>query len=318
MPGSGDKIDYNLRPAKQIERKMLCESFRRLSAFQAIESYRYIGFGSFYFADFNLIHKSLGIRDMFSLELQAWKQKRFKFNSPFGCVKLRFGHSNELLDDFVWPNRRTILWLDYDDPLDEKCLFDVSFFCNNAASGSMLVVTVDAQTESEAEKLDERLSDVEERLTEDRIPLGITSRDLTGWGTAKLYHRIIMNEIAKVVSARNALLEKPEKFIFKQLFNFHYKDSAQMLTVGGLLYAQREVEEFQKCEFDSRSLKFIRSGVNAYNIELPRLTYREIRHLDAQLPCEATHLKAKGVKRDELRKYAKVYRWFPSLAEDEM
>jgi hypothetical protein len=61
MAGSYEKINYSLRPAKSIERKMLCDAFRRLSAFGKVENYQYIGFGSTYFSDFSLFHKALGI-----------------------------------------------------------------------------------------------------------------------------------------------------------------------------------------------------------------------------------------------------------------
>lgn len=318
MAGSGDKIDYNFRPAKQIERKMLCEAFRRLSFFQSVETYRYIGFGSFYFADFKLIHKSLGITDMLSFELESWKRKRFEFNNPFRCVRLRFGHSNDLLKN-NWKKRRTILWLDYDNPLDRFCLRDVSFFCNNAVSGSVLLVTVDVQTESDPVKLDLKLSDFKDAVNDDderqRVPFDITAKDLVGWGIAKVSHRIIMNEINKVMAERNALAE--ETFVFKQLFNFRYSDTARMLTVGGILYAKSEYDKFKACNF-ARGLKFIRTGPDPYTIDLPRLTFLEIRHLDSQLPVSTSRLKSKGIRPDELRKYAKVYRWFPSFAEVEM
>lgn len=314
MPGSGDKIDYNLRPAKQIERKMLCEAFRRLSAFQPVESYRYIGFGSFYFADFKLIHKSLGLTDMVSFELQKWKRERFKFNSPFRCIRLEFGHSNRLLKEH-WRNRRTILWLDYDDPLDISCLRDVTFFCDHAPSGSVLIVTVKAKPE-ESDKLDEAFLGLKERVTVRRVPRDVDATDLVGWGTAKVSHRIIMNEIEKVISDRNALRNDPERLSFKQLFNFHYQDSVRMLTVGGIIYAENESEKFRDCDFGS--LTFLKFGTTPYRIELPRLTFREIHHLNSQLPIDSSKLKSKGIKADELRKYAKVYRWFPSFAEVDM
>lgn len=312
MFGSGEKIDYNLRPAKQIERKMLCDAFRRLSVFEPIESYRYVGLGSFYFADFILIHKSLGLTDMISIEAETSKAARFRFNRPFGCVRLQFGHSNAILEKLPW-RKRTILWLDYDYLLDESCFSDISLFCNNARSGSMLIITVDAQTESDPEEL---LKDLVDRVGEQRIPLGITPKNLAGWGLARVSHRIMLNEISAVVSSRNALLEKSETFVFQQLFNFHYKDSAQMLTVGGIMYADNESDKFQACNF--RSLDYVRTASAPYKIELPRLTFREVRHLQSQLPIPASKLKSKGIKADELRKYAKVYRWFPSFAEVEM
>ena len=62
------KLDYRLRPAKSIERKMLAESFRRLSQFGRVDLYRYVGFGSLYFSDFLLFHKLLGFKHMLSIE----------------------------------------------------------------------------------------------------------------------------------------------------------------------------------------------------------------------------------------------------------
>jgi len=35
-------INYALRPAKAVERKMLCEAFRRLYPFGNIDAYRYV------------------------------------------------------------------------------------------------------------------------------------------------------------------------------------------------------------------------------------------------------------------------------------
>ncbi len=68
MSESYMQINYSLRPAKSVERKMLCEAIKRLAVFDKIESYKYVGFGSAYFSDFSLIHRSLGIEDMLSIE----------------------------------------------------------------------------------------------------------------------------------------------------------------------------------------------------------------------------------------------------------
>ena len=48
-------INYELRAAKSVERKMLCEAFSRLSLLESIKNYGYIGFGSAYFTDFSLL-----------------------------------------------------------------------------------------------------------------------------------------------------------------------------------------------------------------------------------------------------------------------
>jgi hypothetical protein len=115
MSSSYKKINYALRPAKQVERKMMCEAFRRLAEFGAMESYRYIGFGSPYFTDFQIIHKQLNVQEMVSIEINEGDRDRFLFNRPFRCIELRFGHSNTVLPQLPW-HARSIVWLDYDGP----------------------------------------------------------------------------------------------------------------------------------------------------------------------------------------------------------
>jgi hypothetical protein len=143
MVGSYEKINYSLRPAKSIERKMLCDAFRRLSAFDKVENYQYIGFGSTYFSDFILFHRALGITKMISIEKDKENKERFMFNRPFRCVELEFGKSNEVLPKLNW-DAKSILWLDYDDKLDNHVLSDVRFFCINASPGSVIVLSVNA------------------------------------------------------------------------------------------------------------------------------------------------------------------------------
>src|SRR5262249_36600381 len=138
MPRSYERIHYGLRPAKNIERKMLCEAFRRLSPFAAVESYRYIGFGSTYFSDFQLVHRTLGIQHMISIERDLHNAERFNFNCPYRCIQILFGESAQVLPTIPW-NVRTILWLDNDGVLRPSVLSDVAMFTTNAIAGSVLV-----------------------------------------------------------------------------------------------------------------------------------------------------------------------------------
>jgi hypothetical protein len=68
MANSFRKIDYRLRPAKAVERRMMAESFLRLRPFGSVETYRYVGMGSVYFADFSLFHAVCGFETMVSIE----------------------------------------------------------------------------------------------------------------------------------------------------------------------------------------------------------------------------------------------------------
>lgn len=326
MSTSYRSINYSLRPAKNIERKMLCDTFRRLSHFDRIESYRYIGFGSTYFSDFILFHKALGIKDMVSIEKDVDNEERFEFNCPFRCIKIEFNHSNEVLPALDW-DVKTILWLDYDGKLDVTVLTDVACFCANALPGSIIVVTVNAYPDTpDYSKLEQpydsieelhkfRLQKLVERVGEEKIP-DVGGKHLTQKGIAEVYRTIIKNEIDQTLNDRNGVLEKKHKIQYRQLFNFCYKDGAPMLTVGGLLYKEEQSKIVTECGIED--LSFVRAGTDPYLIEVPNLTYRELRYLDKYLPLEENNEPKVPIPKKDVEKYARLYRYFPTFAEAEM
>ena len=125
------------------------------------------------------------------------------------------------------------------------------------------------------------------------------------------------NEIDATINDRNGVEHRGTKFLYKQIFNFHYSDSAKMLTVGGILYDEGQSELVAKCGFDN--LDFVKTGEEAYNIEVPSLTLKEIRHLDKQLPClDPSNLDAPSISAQDLRRYSQIYRYFPSFVDAEI
>jgi hypothetical protein len=321
MPGSYEDINYNLRPAKTVERKMLCEAFRRLSEFGKVENYRYVGFGSTYFSDFVLFHKALGITNMLSIERDLENMERFLFNRPFGCIEIEFGESTEVLAALSWPVR-TILWLDYDGKLDANVLADVQLFSASAPPGSVIVVTVNAHPDwldgaSAARLAEHRLQQLEDRVGREKIPADISGKDLQAWGVAGVCRRIVENEILETLVERNGGLDRGSEICYAQLFNFNYADGAKMLTVGGLLYDEGQSPMFARCEFEN--LSFVRMADEPYLIQIPSLTYREIRYLDTQLPTDdCAKLDAPAVPPSHVEMYARVYRYFPTFTEAEL
>ena len=311
---SYEKFHYGLRTAKNIERKMLCEAFQRLSVIDRLDRYRYIGFGSTYFTDFILFHKCLGFTDMVSIEYNEKDADRFRFNCPFRCIKVQFGSSTNVLPVLNW-HKKSILWLDYDYPLDASVLTDISFFCTKAVAGSILLVTVDAQPGDNKENDKNRLERLQDRVGIEKVPAGIKKNELAGrWGTATVSQKLITNEIDQILSARNGMLSMSNRIQYKQLFNFHYADVAEMLTVGGILYDNSLSEKVRQCAFDS--LDFVRTKDAPCLIEAPNLTYRELRYLDSQMPLKRhRRLKSPGVSDDAIEKYKKVYRYFPTFVE---
>jgi hypothetical protein len=87
-----------------------------------------------------------------------------------------------------------------------------------------------------------------------------------------------------------------------------------MLTTGGLIYDEGQSALVDQCSFGD--LSFIRDEDDEYRIEVPCLTYKEIRALDEQLPTSGGHvLSLPSVKQSDIEKYEKIYRYFPAFAE---
>lgn len=98
-------------------------------------------------------------------------------------------------------------------------------------------------------------------------------------------------------------------------------DTAKMVTIGGLIYERGQAGITKICDFEG--FDFVRTNTRSatapYMIESPNLTYREIRHLNAQLPRGyGKRLTAPKVSRNDLKRYEKVYRYFPMFAETEI
>lgn len=311
----GERIDYTIRPAKNIQRKMLCEALRRLSHFGPIESYRYIGFGALYFSDFRLFHRDLGIKNMISIEGRTQDRDRYEFNRPFGCIKIMFGRSGYVLHEIELDAEKTILWLDYTCKLRADVLDDIAYFCTEAQPGSVLIVTVNADPEGGT--TDQQLDALTKRVGKEKVPPDLNRRDMAKNRQPETHRRIIANHIHDILTQRNGGLEDEDKIEYRQLFNFHYKDTARMLTVGGLFYRNGQEGIVRDCCFDM--LPFVASGDVPYRIEVPNLTFREVRSLDRHLPNpDWEDSSIPNIPRQIIEEYEKVYRYFPRFVETEI
>lgn len=319
---SFEKINYALRPAKNIERKMLCEAFSRLVRIAPLHQYRYVGFGSIGFHDFSLFHQRLGIHDMISIEAKTELRKRFAFNRPYSCIRMRWGLSHDVLPLLPW-TKRAIVWLDYDETLSSKMLEDIQLLTGALRSGSALVVTVNANpmsgpTETEDMEIQaKRRADLVSKVGEERVPSTVSGKDLSGWGLGLVCRSIVSSEIEKTGADRNAPLSAQDRVRYHQLFNFHYADGAsRMLSLGGLFLNSADAQRIQG-DFDD--LDFVRTTTKPYAIDVPILTIREVWDLDSRLP--RTSRKALGATRlptGARKQYRKIYRHFPTFSEIEV
>lgn len=301
---------------------MMTDAFRRLSKFASVESYQYVGFGSVWFSDFSLFHRQLGIEKMISIERMTAHRERFVFNAPFGGVELRFGDSARELPNIDW-SLRTLAWLDYDDPLNPSMLDDVRTIAAKAIGGSLLAVSIQCQqpppikdNEEDDERPVETVDEFRSVFGAARTPTEMTPKDLVGWNMAAVCRKAVLTEIEGALSAVNASRPERQRIQFHQIMALEYADGAKMTTVVGVFADKGQSPIFKSCGFDE--MAYYRPGGEPLRIEIPKLTPKEMRALEAKLPIADPETIDPGPfpKKDAVA-FATLYRYLPSFVSFE-
>ncbi len=310
MKGSSDrKINYNLRPSKSIERKMILEVLKEVITPDISKDYRYIGFGSSFFTDFKLFHKGLNIEHMISIESKKSSEKRVFFNKPYACIDIEIGFSTDKLPQLPW-DKKTILWLDFESGLKNYMFEDIEIFCRNAKSGSFLIVTL--RRDFEIENKEEFEEEFGENVFSEFI-----EEDLEPAKSALTINKMFINKINDVLSEKFSAFADGNKMIFKQLFDFTYKDEARMYTFGGIFITNDEIPKFEKCHLNS--LDFIGKKIKPYDISFPIITNKEFHILNSLLPDKKEDFLLKSeidfIPNEHKDSYFNTYRYYPAYIE---
>lgn len=321
-------VHYSLRPAKNIERKMMGEAFARLAPLCPLSKYRYIGFGSEFFNDFALYHETLGIRDMLSIEHDVERVPRCEFNRPYKCIKVEPGTASEVLPKLKW-EPRSIVWLDYVDKLKHTIIEDIKLVVSQAASGSLLVWSMNAEPWDQAIDKDtgnplpkSELPPYQKRrlietMNPTKVPTEWIPGALSGWELAGVYYKLISGAVKTSLDDRNASAKPADKLTFHQCFHFRYADGQRMLTVGGVLLNPADAAILGADPF--LGLPFIRKAGEALEIKPPILTGREVRHLSRLFPHDDVKTDApEWLAAEEVKSFQQVYRYYPVYAESEL
>lgn len=236
-------------------------------------------------------------------------------------IRIRWGLSYDVIPTMKW-NHRVIVWLDYDKPLESRMLSDLAIVASSVRSGSLVIVTVDAEpgrAVPEENTPQKRLEELRLRVGKEKIRASVTGADLSKWGVARVNRDIIHDQVMKTLSDRNAPLREGVRLTYNQLFNFQYADNAKMLTVGGLIVNPSDSKKLNATHFEDLDFIKTEESDGAYRIESPVLTLREIRFLDERLPYGSRLGRhPEWLPEDERKRYAKVYRYFPAYTEVEI
>jgi len=294
-------VGYGMRPAKHIQRQLVFDACRRLTAFAPMSDYWYIGLGGLEFVDFALARRQLGIRRMISMEQDTFAYARYEFNRPFAEIDVLGGRATDLLPTLDYVGLR-IVWLDYEQRLNDEVMADAIYLSRVLLPGSVLIVTMNSDP---ASPRDRRRSELVDRVGESRIPSGTTDETLARWGLASAQWRILSDALTAAFRSRG------DGAYLEQLFNVCYADTSRMQTYGGVVLAPALVRAFETCRFDD--LDFIRRGEEPVIVRAPVLTVKELIHLNRQLPLPAGGaFEGATLPDDDMADYERFYRWYPT------
>ncbi|MCH5280999.1 MAG: hypothetical protein J1E61_05970 [Lachnospiraceae bacterium] len=322
MSGSSVSVNYNIRPCKSIERRMMCEMISRLVAFDQICNYRYIGMGAKYFVDFSLFHKEFGINEMYSMEINSDKKnkERFEFNKPFNCINMMFGKASDILNSsrLKWNNKKNIIWLDYDGGITGEQLQDVENCVGKVDSGSVIFISFnsDLGNEFQQKSPNEKLKMYCSRIDNEALVKCIKPKDMSKekiyQTTNKMFDMVVRN---KILERNRTILSENEKYQCQQLVYFKYNDSkAIMLTMGWILYKNKDAKKYANCNFSE--LEFYNDSYTPYDITVPNFTYKELTVLNRNMPNITYPIKeAQFLLKEEIETYQKIYRYYPAIFE---
>lgn len=310
------KINYTLRPNKNVERKLIAECLFGLKEAFPVQEYSYVGMGSMWFADFVLVHKQLLIEEMISIERMKYA-KRAAFNKPYDCIKVIPGDTSVVLPEVGLENRRTIVWLDYDTGLDGPVLEDATLVCQKAKSGSVFLVTIN----SNYKRLDGLKDETGKPMTRvnalrkyvgDLVQPGLNKKDIRD-SFPEVLGKILFAHLKTTIKASG----RPERFC--PLFNMYYVDTSPMLTVGGMIANKDDKEKLDSCDLSGRFDCV--EGENQFIINVPHLTFKEKMALDEMLP-RSERPSAKEIEdrefpidTEDIEAYSRFYRHYPMFGE---
>ena len=302
------RVAYDLRPAKQVERRILLDFFRRIAGLGVdIESFQYVGMGSVHFVDHILFHKFLGIDKLVSVERDAEIRKRLEFNRPFDNVALEIMEIGEYVPRLS-EDEKHIVWLDYDYRLSSDMIEDVRAFTNRLASESFLLVTVDAEPPKGSDGGEDNLRYYKSVANNHWDP---------AWGVPDFSNDEIHLRVCDILA--RAFLEgasgRPREDALP-CFKFVYSDSHRMVTMGVQIGGGGDATKLRTLRDQGADYLVLDFGASPFDIDVPVLTRRERLHLEGAMPsASSSRRKAAGISDEDFQKFSKIYRFLPSYAE---
>ena len=306
-------VSYDLRPAKQTERRLMLESFLvAMESGFSIPDYRYVGMGGIAFYDFRLIHRYLGITNMISLEHDDDMVGRALFNRPYNSISVQ----NKTMHEFVLSDKfdgNSIYWLDYDSTISSDVESDIHAISGSATIADFVFVTVAGSVPKYLRKKNttDRLVELNDRLPQ--LVVSLAREDMEDRNFPRTTLRMLHTAFGQGFSTR------PDGE-FWPFFRVQYADGIEMVTYGGVFArseACRRIDERLRAKIPF----IVKESGESYRIRRFNMTERERDLFDRAASAtrsnakEINQLYSLGFKCDAFTSYRELLRYHPRYVE---
>lgn len=307
-------LNYETRPVKFTERKMLLSSLAKLLNYFG-NGYQYIGFGGITFADFKLFHKGLHLGEMFSIEGGDISISKLDFNKPYGFIKVIPNLSTvALTNGEIDISKKSLVWLDYDDSLENFFFDDITVLFSKLPPGSIYIVTCNRQLDNKKHAVPYSVEDFKEKFGSN-TPFDLMPNELNRKNSYKGIKKALQQHINNILKQRSDA--EGIVYNFNQLYNILYNENrgAEMYTFGGVLTSTAEnINKLDLSQFD-----FLRTDDRTFDLLLPNFTRKEIDLVNRYLSGnEEELLSMEVVEQEELEIYKSIYKFMPHFLDVRM
>lgn len=305
-------VSYDLRPAKQTERRILLDlvALGRACGLD-LSSYRYVGMGANRFYDFLLLHRYLGIHNMVSLEHDPDMAKRARFNVPYGFIDVREQSTADFieLDEF---DVRSIYWFDYDGAIGLEVIDDIYSLGTAVSPGDFIFVTVGGEPPKAVRTKSSRQRADWYTVTFGDVASQIQPEDCEDSTFRQSVHKLLCTTF------RHAFASAAD--VFSMPLQIFYRDTTRMVTIGGCYLRAPDDEEFRRrCQ---QELPFLNvEGYEPYSIPRLSLSERERQVFDLAATGRRKNsrafnqLRSMGFKDRDVDRYRELIRYIPRYVE---
>jgi hypothetical protein len=252
---------------------------------------------------------------MTSVEASEKLASRVEFNTPYrNAIHAITGKEIGDIIATIAEDKPYVVWLDYDSILCDYMLRDMSLAVSRLAPGSVLLITVD---------------------TERPKPTDDVTRDMTLEETRSYFEGVARpylspfhkdedfdyENLPKVIieALRGAIMSGLAGFRDKEfmpLFNFLYKDTHRMLTVGGMIGGSLEKRKIKRSRLPQTEYSRLDLSRDPCVISVPCLTRKEVLYLESHMPAKENWRPTEvELAEEDVAQFAKIYRFFPTYAE---